>query len=517
MSATSPDPRRAAETAVNWDSLAQALAIGISGLVLVAWAIRATRLVLYPWDWSPDEGLELDYARRVITAPATLYSHTIVPYPCNYTPLLPLLLAPFAFLSSAPLLPARILQAVFAAVTVTAAARLVRRRAPLALAVAAATLWLAPFNLSFWLMLVRIDGLMFALWIAAALPLMPETLAAGGDRLTTPRLVAGSALLMLAVLAKQTAVLHGAPLVVGWWLVDRRSATRLAGVLTAAGILAFLVLQVATHGGFLWVMRLFAYHGFVPGQEHEIVTFFVSQTLPVILAALAGFVAAAVAGRRPWADGSVLLIVGGLGALPTIGKSGAMWNYLLPLLLALCVAAGRWWGAALRDRPPLAAYAALAASTAALWLAATRPFPVPGPGAAVTASAFYGHVREVTRPAGTRILAAFPTYASFVAGYPVEVETGTLPFLADANVAGVDVIRKRLQDGAYALVIAGPFFPPSGGGLAEAFASRYEAYGGCRVFYFWGPTPLTFYAPRGTAVDYRPPSGSGCGFLRKPS
>ena len=40
--------------------------------VVLVFARGAAALLAYPWDWAPDEGLALDYARRVLDAPATL-------------------------------------------------------------------------------------------------------------------------------------------------------------------------------------------------------------------------------------------------------------------------------------------------------------------------------------------------------------------------------------------------------------------------------------------------------------
>ncbi len=101
---------------------------------------------------------------------------------------------------------------------------------------------------------------MTALWLWAAVPLLPRALERGKDALSAGRLAAGTALLLAAVLVKPTAVLHGAPLVLGWFLVDRRSAWRLVGAMSATGLAALGALQVATGGGFLWVNRLWTLH-----------------------------------------------------------------------------------------------------------------------------------------------------------------------------------------------------------------------------------------------------------------
>ncbi len=68
---------------------------------------------------------------------------------------------------------------------------------------------------------------MTTLWLWAAVALLPRRLERGADRLTPTRAIGGSALLLAAVLTKPTAVLHGALLVLGWPLVDIRSALAL--------------------------------------------------------------------------------------------------------------------------------------------------------------------------------------------------------------------------------------------------------------------------------------------------
>src|SRR5678815_5055098 len=128
---------------------------------------------------------------------------------------------------------------------------------------------MAPRDFSVWLLLVRVDGLMIALWLGAAVALLPRSLEPGSDALSTRRLSWGAALLLAAVLAKPTAAVHGAPLVLGWFLVDRRSAWRLSAVMLVAGLAALAILQLATSGGFLWTMRLWGTVSYTHLRAHE--------------------------------------------------------------------------------------------------------------------------------------------------------------------------------------------------------------------------------------------------------
>src|SRR5215475_11096668 len=88
-----PHPPHRAEVLKADRGLGVAAAVA-SVALLAAYALRAAVLIVYPWDWSPDEGLALDYARRLAVDPASLYAKSAVPFPSAYGPLLPLLLAP---------------------------------------------------------------------------------------------------------------------------------------------------------------------------------------------------------------------------------------------------------------------------------------------------------------------------------------------------------------------------------------------------------------------------------------
>ena len=84
MNATGENPVRAAGSRNL--RLAAAVFAGAASLsVVLAYAICAWILIKYPWDWSPDEGLYLDYARRLLAAPATLFHGRAVPLPASYT------------------------------------------------------------------------------------------------------------------------------------------------------------------------------------------------------------------------------------------------------------------------------------------------------------------------------------------------------------------------------------------------------------------------------------------------
>lgn len=475
-----------------------ALAVGAALVVVAACARAAAVLLAYPWDWAPDEGLALDYARRLVEAPRTLYGRELIPFPGAYTPLLPLLLAPLVRASEEPLLGARMVALAWTAGTALALFILVRRRSGPALGLVAVALVVAPRDFSMWFLLVRVDGLMIALWLGAAAALLPARLEKGADELSGARLWTGAALLLASVLAKPTAVIHGAPLVAGWFLVDRRSARRLAGAMLAGGLAALALLQVATDGGFLWTMRLWAIHPRHPGLFGRLVSMFVMAHGMVLLLVGVAILAAWKRRERPFRDGAWLLVLGGLAILPALGKGGAWTNYLLPLYCALVALACRLW-------PRTPAMTILVPAALALALLA-RPFPLPTSADAATSAAFYSFVRDRGRP----LLATRPDYAYFVVGQPVEAEGSGLPYLVAARVPGTEELLARVRRRYYRLIVALPYFWPNDRDFEAALIEGYEITGTCALGFFYGRSEFVLLLPRGDGARLVPPPGARC-------
>jgi hypothetical protein len=484
-----------------WSLLGSAVVAAAALLVILAYVARAWALVSYPWDWSPDEGLYLDWGRRALEDPASLYHRRAVPYPSVYGPLIPAFMAAIVRLPQ-PLEAARLMALAWTAAGAAAVAWLLHRRAGPAWAAAGVALYLAPFDLSFWHMLVRVDGPMIALWLWAAVPLLPCALERGKDTLSGGRLAAGTALLLAAVLVKPTAAVHGAPLVLGWFLVDRRSAWRLVGAVSVAGLSALGALQVATGGGFLWVNRLWTLHPRVPGLTGAIAGYFGVLAWPVLALALGTAVAAWAAGGRPQRDPALLLLAGGLAIVPLMGKHGAAWNYLLPLFAATVVASGSW-ASVLRPWP-------VAASTLALALAATRPFPLPTALDEATARVFYGFTQEVQRRSGGPFLVTRPELVYFLAGQPAEVEGSSFYYLAARAAPGTEQVLRGLEERRYALVVwTWPL--PETPEWANALGRGYVRLGECRLgWYFGSPFPSHLAVRRDLGITFAPPPGTRC-------
>jgi hypothetical protein len=489
--------------------LATVVAVGCAVATLLAFLVPAWALVGYPWDWSPDEGLTLDYARRMLQAPGTLYTRSVVPAPSAWGPVLPLVLTP-ALAFGAPLGAARVIALVWTAAGLGAVWTLVRREGSSALALSAVALAVAPLSLSYFTLILRPDGLLVALWLLAAVALLPRRLEPGADRLTAARIAWGTALLLLAGLVKLTIVFHGLPLVAGWLLVDRPSAARLTLALTVSGALVLVLFQGATGGAFLWVSLLWRHHGAVPGQEAVILLYVLRRAWPLLAALAAGALLARRAGRSPHRDGSMLLLAGGLAIVPTLGKYGAWWNYLLPLLAATAVAAGRLFALAEGEGPPSRPpVAAALLSALSLVVATATTFPVPTGEDERTARAFYGMVTSAAARSGAPIQAMRPEMAYFVAGQPAEVEGSGFESLASRGVPGTELVRDRIRAGRYALLaITWPL--PATTDYTEAVAARYRKVAVCTLGYCIGPYDTAVYVRRDLEVPLPAAAGTRC-------
>jgi 4-amino-4-deoxy-L-arabinose transferase-like glycosyltransferase len=493
--------------------VATTLAVSAAGLVVAAYLVNASALVGYPWDWSPDEGLYLDHARRLLESPAGLHAQSFVPFPSAYGPVLLLLLAPVIQAPMGALQAARLVALGWTAASTLAVYLLVRRAAPLPLALAACALALVPFDLTFWHMLIRPDGPMLALLMLAAVPLLPARLAAGSEVLSRARLWLGTALVIAAILTKATAAVHAAPLVLGWLYVDRRSGLRLAAALTLVGVTTLLVMQWLTHGGFLWVNRVWSYHPTDSWLPAVVLRDFLGLAWPLVVLWLLTL-AAAIRRGAGWRDGSLLLLAGAVLVLPLTTKSGASWNYLVPAVAALAVATARGWAGegSVFGLPRSTAGAALVAAVA-LALAMLRPFPLPSAEDERTARAFYGYVEGHTRASGGPILAMRPELAYFQVGQPVEMEGSCFVYLARGGAPGSELIEQRLRQAAYSLVIwTWPL--PDTGSYRDSTARFYVPAGGCKLGYYFGAVTATLLPRRDLFRPMQAQAGTRCGAFR---
>jgi hypothetical protein len=488
-------------------SLATALGVAL------AYGACAWVLFGYPWDWSPDEGIALDYGRRLLQAPETLYPREAVPFPAAYTPLLPVLMAPVVAWSAEPLRFARFLACAWTILVGSAAYALVRSRSGAAVSLATAALVFAPVDLSYWYLLIRVDGPMVALWLLAAAFLLPARLERGTDRLSRGRLWGGALALLGSVLAKPTALVHALPLVLGWFLVDRDSGRRLCVTLASLGLALLLLLEWLTSGGFLWTMSLWGTHPRQAGLLTSLLVMFLERSLPIWIFAATGLVYAGCCTRAGWRDGAWLLLLGGLLGVPLLSKSGAWWNYMLPALCGAAILGGRLWGVAPDPATPrwsgmlrLHDLAPAAVATLALGLVLTRTFPLPSNQDAKTAEFFYTFLKERGRP----ILATQPEYAYFLLDQVTEMEGSSFPYLAASKVAGVERIRNRIAERWYRTIVAVPHFWPADASFESVLTQNYTLLGECALGFHYGRTRFVLFAPHGSPVRFQPPPGVRC-------
>jgi hypothetical protein len=511
------DPEQAeAMPGIRWRTLAAVSAAAAGGAVILLYFASAARLLAYPWDWSPNEGLVLDCARRLVRDPLSLYPRgTVVPSPDYYGPFTALLLAPAATLFANPWPGSRLVALLWSVAIGAGVYGLVRQRGGRPLSLLSAALVYAPLGLSCFYMVLRADGPMIALWLWAAYLLLPRPEDAGRARLGRGRELGGAALLVASVLCKPTAALHGAPIVLAWLAVDRRRALRLAAVVSALGLAALVLLQLLTGGGYLAVMGLWRIHQTVAGQWWTILAWYFRWTWPVTALAAAGLLFALRAGGGQWRDPALALWVGGALLVPGLRKGGASFNYLLPWLCATAVLAGRYWSARRREvaraGPDGEAVGALVATAAALLLVQTQTFPLPTAADAATARSFYGFIADVARAEGGPILATTADYAYYQLGQPVEVEGSSLPYLVAARAPGVDTILHRLQSGSYSVVAATMSYWPWDPAYTEAAVRRYRPVGVCRPGFFFGAQrAFVLSVRRESRAAFAPAPGARC-------
>jgi len=469
--------------------------VAIALLVFTLFVTHAVQIALYPWDWDPGEWGALDGAHRLWQAPSTLFpTNSVVPIPQTYGPLLPILLVPIALLTQNPYFYARLLMLAWTASATIAAYLLVRRRASRTVALLSAALVVAPFNQSFWYLLVRVDGPMIALWLWSAVFALPPRLQRGGRVLSWRQAWPAGALLACAAITKAPAVLFAGAMIVGWMLVNLRSALRLAAVTVLVMGSLMVILQILTGGGFvstIALQRLLPYHAFQ-------ITWLLRESLGFNWESVALWVMALgmCLARRDgsWRDGAWLLWAAGPLAVPLLGKDGAVFNYLLPFYAGQAVLIGRLLGggevtqvgpSSARQPWLRAALPRLAPAAMVGLIALGHPFPLPSESDRLTAKTFFAFVR--TR--GAPILAAQPECAYREVGQPIEVEhTDFSPYLR-AGLGGTREVVRKVGAQSYRLLIGNQHDMTFTG-------APYRPIGWCDLGFYYGLERLILLVPR---------------------
>jgi hypothetical protein len=467
------------------------------------YAAGAAILIRYPYEWDPSEGGALDGAWRLIHDPAQLYPHgTVVPSPLPLPPLQALLHVPFVLASGADLRGPRVLSALIVVAILAAMYLLVRRAggSRLVACVTAATL-LAGLGDSFWLMLVRVDGLMIALLLWAAVVGLPRQLGRGADALSVRRALATAALLVLACLAKPSAALHGAPLVLVWALVDRRSCARLIAATLALGVGVAGALDLATHGGFVAANRLWTLHGESAAQAVDLAGRFATSQAPLVAALVVVAVVAWRAGARPLGDPAWALYLGGAFGLALLGKFGAWTSYLLLWVAAHGVLLGRLTARAGKETLGLA----LAALVILCGLLRSS-FPVPTAQNRASAQFLAG----VVRARGAPLLASKLESLYVAVGQDAEIESDGFVFLMHAHAPGIERIFERLDGARYRTVVVHANGLPLQ--LMRLLGAHYTLVAACDIGFWHATYRYAIWVPRADAASLvlTPPPDAAC-------
>lgn len=492
--------------------LARLAALASAAVGLLVYLANAGALIAYPWDWSPDEGVGLDFARRLLRDPASLYPGRAVPVPDGYGPVTWAVLAPAVAAFESPIHAARGLALAWTLAAAAAAYILIRRRADVCLALVGSVLILVPMKESFRLMVLRPDGLLLALWLWAAVLLLPPRLERGAATLGRRASVAGSIVIVLGVLTKPVMVLLGAPLVLGWFLVDARSAWRLSGLLAGLALTSLLLLQALSGGGYLRVAQLWAGHPYSVAHLASLLGDFAADQAALLLWAGAAALLAWSRGQPPWRDGAAALWLGSALVVPTLAKYGSSSVYLLPLMAATAVLGARLLGAgsSASSTGRAAAVAWVASAVLALGFVAFSRFPLPSREDRATGDVFYGMLREIVHERGRPILVMRPEYAYFHVGQPTELEGSSFFFLTEAHAPGTEAVFRGVAEASYTVVAGSTRFLAKDRALFDSIRRHYVPFAGCHLGFYFGTEPTILLVPKQRPLAFVPVSGARC-------
>jgi dolichyl-phosphate-mannose-protein mannosyltransferase len=331
-------PSRSAPARPAGPDITLTLALGLAGAYLLAFTIVALARLTYPFELEWLEGVVLEHVHRVLSGLPIYVAPSLDFVPLNYTPLYYYVSAAFAAALGPSFVPLRLVSLLSSLGLLALIALLVRRETGRwSAAVLAAGIFAATYRRGgAWLDIARADSLYLFLLLAGAYALRWESRVRGA--------LLAAALWTLAFLAKQSAPVVLAPLVI-WTLVrtPRRGAV-LAGALVAGCGLSFLVLDAAHHGWFrYYVLEVAGRHKI----DWTLALSFPLEYLPWVLIALALGAAAAGGGRveRESREFYAAFFAGLIASAwhLTLYRGGYD-NVLLPAYLAAALAGGLGWG-----------------------------------------------------------------------------------------------------------------------------------------------------------------------------
>ncbi len=429
-------------------------------LALAVLLVRAAALFVqnagtalgYPYTLNYGEGPLLDQAARLARGEG-LYGLTAPPYVItNYPPIFMLAVAPFVESYGPSFLYGRVISLICIGVSGLLLAGLLHAVTGdrLAASIGGLLVLAIPYFL-FWGALARIDSLALALSLGGLYLAVRATA-------TREPLFPAALLLALAVYTRQTYLL-AAPLAAFVWVARENGRMRAFQLLVWLGVLVvgiFAGMLVWTKGG-VWFHLIAANAN---ALDVNILGHYVREVgryLPILLALMALFLIAGLAGRAHSAWLIAPYAIGGFGAALTIAKVGSDVNYLYELSAALCLSAGAILALARRARRGRRVLSALvvAALAVQVWIAGdlsqrkymqfTLDRVAHG---AVTDALFTGIVAR-SEP----VLADDAMGLLALAGRPIEFQPFEMSALARAGLWDETPFLERLRRGYYPTIL----------------------------------------------------------------
>lgn len=322
---------------------ARVLVTIVFAVALIVYSLHALLAIIYPYPLDYGEAPLVDQAMRLV-AGGTIYRADLdaPPYTItNYPPLYVLAMTPFVWLFGPNFWAGRLISVLSALATAGFLGGVIyaHSRDRFAARLTALLFLALPYVVG-WAKLARIDVLALAL-SAAALYVIAR-------RPQDNRALIGTAALLTAAIYTRQSYGLAAPLAAFVWVWTQRgwrAAFALAGMVGAAGLGLFVMLNMATGGGFFFNIVTANVNPFnietVERYAREVrdlapILLFFCGVLIVVIPARARRRLAAAAG---WPM-AVPYLVGALLSAVTIGKIGSNVNYLLELCAALTLVAG---------------------------------------------------------------------------------------------------------------------------------------------------------------------------------
>ena len=322
---------------------ARTLVALVFAVALIVYGLHAFLAILYPYPLDYGEAPLVDQAMRLAEG-RTIYRVALdaPPYTItNYPPLYVLAMTPFIWLFGPNFWAGRLISTASALATACFLAGVVdaQSRDRFAARVTALLFLALPYIVG-WAKLARIDLLALAL-SAAALYVITR-------RPQDNRALVETALLLTAAIYTRQSYGLAAPLAAFVWVWTQRgwrAAFALAGMVGAAGLGLFVILNLATGGGFFFNVVTANVNAFnvetVERYAQEVLG--LAPILLIFCGVLVFVIPIRARGRFAGASGWPMVVpylTGALFSAGTIGKIGSNVNYLMELCAALALVAG---------------------------------------------------------------------------------------------------------------------------------------------------------------------------------